>query len=1378
MLPLWAQDITFENVTLPPGSDPHDMFDIRQDPQGYLWVATTMGLMRYNGYNWSTYQHDPKNTHSLINDNVKTVCPTRDGLVWVGTWGMGLDCLDPETGKVTHHQLVNRKDYNYGENHIACILEDRKGNLWVGAKSGLYRRDAKTGRFVHYASRAQDSTSLSHPQVNVIYEDQEGTLWIGTGDPEANQPLGGGLNKLDPQTGRFTRYLHQPTNVHSLVDNRILALFEDSRGTFWVGTAGNGLHTMDRKKGQFTRFPYQENHPEKLSRPYSKLKEIRETSFNGFGIRFIVEDPTGAIWIGTYDGGANRFEPTSGRVTHFETPADGLPDYNLLSAYRTREGVLWMGTLLGHLIKVVTRPKLITRVNTSSGVHIFREDSAGTLWMGTISGLIAREPVSTSSRAWLRQISEQTSLLTDHVTRLDPDQQGNWWISTWRNGLYCYQPADQRFIHYQHDSLQTASLSPGEVIGVYQDRSGTRWVPTKGGLDRIDDLSGQFTHYRHDPNDSTSISASSCLQVLEDHTGAFWVATNGGGLNLLDRATGKFTLTNIPRWEVITQLLEDASGTLWVSASSGLYRYDQLGKRFLPFLDPGSGKTFPFVRALLEDNGGNLWAATPNGIVAIDTPRDSLRWFGANYGIPPGEDIFFGSRYKSRDGTLFFGSMDKYFHFRPEALLKSRPIPPMLVLSALRVRNHLVTSQPNGPLRESLAKAATIHLAHDQSIFSLDFVAIDYRHPDQHLYTYRLENYDLGWRPVSSERTANYYNVPPGEHRFRIRAANSDGIWVEKEVMILIAPPWWRTTWAYALYVLAFAGIFYGGWQTLLGRERAKNKRKLTQLKAEQLLEIERLKSRFFANISHELRTPLTLILSPLEKKLRTLEANHPDQADFRLMQRNGQRLLHLVNQLLDLSKLEAGKMKLETQQGDLVPFFHRITDAFASLAEDRKIHFTVLAPAESRWVSFDADKLEKILNNLLSNAFKFTLAHGEVTAILTLKFSLTPLILPSEKVFLQAEFTVQDTGIGISPQQLELIFDRFHQVDNSLTREQEGTGIGLSLTRELVELHEGTIVVNSEPGKGSQFVVTLPLELVPLWKQDGTEPAQEESYPAFNAIPIQRAERVITKEVAPLESNHQVPLVLVVEDNADLRQFISQSLTEFSFFEVIEAINGVEGLHQALEHIPDLIISDIMMPQMDGIALCHKLKTDEKTSHIPIVLLTAKASGDSKVEGLETGADDYLTKPFQLRELMVRLHNLIEGRRKLRERYSRQVRVQPKDIAITSADERFLTRAMVLLEQHIGEVDFSVERLGKEIGMSRMQLYRKLQALTGQSPSDFIKTMRLQYAAQLLVKNSGTVSEISYQVGFSSHSYFSKCFAEQYGRTPSEYVADQAPTS
>jgi signal transduction histidine kinase/ligand-binding sensor domain-containing protein/DNA-binding response OmpR family regulator len=1366
---LSAQNAFLETVSMPPGIDPLWIADIRQDGRGYLWLATGAGLLRYDGYNWTVYQHDPKNPNSIAGDQVRSICPTREGLIWVGGWSAGLDCLNPETGKITHYQVVKRKEYKYEENAISGLLEDHLGNLWVGTVGGLYRFEKSTGKFIPYRSIAKDPKTISHPQVASIFEDRDSTIWVGTGEPGGTKTMEGGLNKLDRKTSTFTRYMHSPGDSNSLIENRVLAIFEDSRGTFWIGTGGDGLHTLDRKTGKFTRYPFQEAHPDRLSRPFPKEKNLR--SYPTTGIRFILEDPVGSIWIGALDAGANRYNPKSGLVTSYKTVESGLPDFNLLSALRTRDGTLWVGTIPGHLIKITTKESLIKEVKMRSGIHYFEEDSTGTLWIGSIVGLLTGGFVSKKASEWLGEVAKQTSLTSDHVTRLNSDRQGNRWISTWNNGLYRYEPPTGghsmgKFTHYLHDSTNASSISPGEAAGYYQDRAGTNWVLTAGGLDKLDTRSGKFTHYRHDEQDSTSISNSYILAVVEDRTGAFWIGTNGGGLNLMDRKTGKFK--HFMPWQIITQLVEDAAGTLWVASTTGLHYYDRKRGIFVAFNDPDTGKPLSFARALVEDNQNNLWVAITNGIGAISADRRSFRLFGINYGIFPGEDFFFGGSYKRRDGSIYFGSMDKFFHFQPAELLQHRPIAPSLNFAAFRVHNRAIT-----------LRTEPIELAYHQNVFSIDFAVIDFRHPELHLYTYKLENYDPEWHTISAGRTADYANVPPGNYKLHVRAANSDGIWVEKSIAILISPPWWRTNWAYAMYFLILAGLFYGGWQALLRRERAKNALKIKEIQAQQSLEMDRLKSDFFTNVTHEFRTPLTLIISPLEHWLSEISESDPYAPQFQSMLRNGKSLLHLVNQLLDLSKLEAGKMPLDTQPGDLIHFINRVAGSFHALAESRGIKYQVAVPEGNLWLKFDAHKLEKVLNNLLSNAFKFTPHDGQVS----LSLKLSPLSTLHQKSFekptISAEIKIKDNGTGISTDQLERIFDRFYQIDSSLGRDHEGSGIGLAIARELVELHQGTIAVSSKPGEGSEFVVSLTLEMLHSAQigELGALPVNSKISQYYENIEASISKIAMQDFSDP---DHEIPLILVVEDHTDLRDFIKRSLNEHGIYRVIEAGNGSEGYKLAQEQIPDLIISDIMMPspegtshKLDGLDLCRRLKNDRNTSHIPVILLTAKTTIENKLQGLSTGADEYLTKPFEVRELLIRVGNLIEGRRQLKERYRHEVILQPANISISSVDEQFLSRALTIIEQFMSDENFNVETFGKEIAMSRMQLYRKLQALTGQSPSDFIRTIRLQRAAQLLSSNAGTVSQIALQVGFASHSYFSKCFQEQFGKTPSAFVAE-----
>ena len=1132
---LLAQLMTFSHVNLPPGPTSW-VTDLKQDQQGYLWMATARGLHRYNGYEWISFFQNPA---SPDDNAIESVCPTRDGLVWVGTRGLGLDCLNPETGHVSHHRLAGRSEPNMIENFITVLYEGRDGTLWVGTHNGLYRRDPKTGRFIHYAHNPRDPTSLSHNQVRVIYEDRQGTLWIGTGDPRVTTPEEGGLNKLDSQTGRCIRYRHNPNDPNSLIDNRVRAIFEDSRGTFWVGTWGDGLHTMDRQTGRFTRHRYDPAHPERLSRPY--LKNRRSEAF--WGVSFIQEDPSGGIWIGAYAGGLNRYDPSTGRVTHYETglgQSGGPIANNQWSACRSRDGVLWLGAASGQLMKAVPTEEPIPFFSAPSAINTFHEYATGKFWLGTHAGLIEHASEGKATHPFFQQAARQTTLLTDHVHTFYVDRRGDYWISAWSAGLYHYATRSGQFTHYRHDPARPTSLSPGPVATTYEDRQGTLWVMTGGGLDRLNRQTGQFTHFRHNPNDSTTISPGMNTAALEDRTGQFWVGTYGsGGLNRMNRQTGTFT--HYLKDNSIAQMREDADGTLWVIAFLGnLYQFNRQQNVFKPFLDPNSGKPLTGAKSLVEDDDHNLWVGTTAGLVRINRQRNSLNLFGPNYGFRGAESIYDASTYKSREGMVLFGGADGYYRFQPAQLPPTRSIPPPVVLSALRIANRTVDPAPDGPLRGPLTQAKTVYLAHNQNAFAFDFAALDYRHPEQTQYTYFLENYEPTWRSMSSERTANYYNIPPGEYVFWVKAGNSDGSWARKGITIIISPAWWRTWWAYVLFAALLSGSiwsFIGYRSRALRQENRLLEDKVTlrtkQLQTSidelkntqnQLIQTEKMASlgELTAGIAHEIQNPLNFVtnfsevsvelVSELKEEAqagRTGEllalADELTQSLQRITQ-HGQRASSIVRGMLEHSRSTTG----EKRSIDL----NALTEEYLRLAyhgfraKDKEFN------AELR-MDFDPDlpkaevvpqEISRVLLNLFTNAFYAVQQRqkngqagspdwfpdrngryrtgmpdhnaprfpaGTGAGPLTGLNSYRPTVtVQTRGGGGQTEIRVIDNGTGIPEAVKAKIFQPFFTTKPT----GEGTGLGLSLSYDIITKgHGGTLTVASTEGEGTEFIVRLP---------------------------------------------------------------------------------------------------------------------------------------------------------------------------------------------------------------------------------------------------------------------------------------------------------------
>jgi signal transduction histidine kinase/CheY-like chemotaxis protein/AraC-like DNA-binding protein len=843
---------------------------------------------------------------------------------------------------------------------------------------------------------------------------------------------------------------------------------------------------------------------------------------------------------------------------------------------------------------------------------------------------------------------------------------------------------------------------------------------------------------------------------------------------------------------------------LWLATNSGLKRFDKETERFDAYTIK-HGLTSNEICSILSENLGNLWLGTDLGITKVILDKEGRDVIGfRNYDFQDGLNatnycFFYGhNAFKNSRGEMFFAGTDGFNIFHSKNLNNPTP-PPVKITNFLINFKPVSFRDPDSPLQAPISLTREIVLPYQDNTFSFELAALDYHTPEKNLYAYKMHGFQENWINLGSNRTALFTHVPPGEYTFRAKAANSDGVWNEEGVSLklIIAPPWWRTWWAYSIYVLLTLGMIYGLRRYENSRREAKYKFELKLIETQKLLELDQMKSRFFANISHEFRTPLSLILGPLEKVLSKINDKILRKNLF-MMHRNAIQLLKLINELLDLSKLESGQMKLQTNQLNIIQLLKNNLAFFESAANDRGINLKFFSEQESVMGFFDADKLQKIFVNLISNAIKFTPSGGEVLVSVVIKNENIPPcpyppagghLRPSKggvKVVSLFEgglrgmlkISISDTGIGIPQQGLDQIFDRFYQVDDSSTKNTQGSGIGLALTKELVELHRGTINVKSDDGKGTTFTVQLPLGKDHLKPEEITKTPLRLRFPKGQAMTnaLMTNDQVTNDQIinAPLTTPQLTtqPLtntpetILIIEDNTDMRAFIRDNLEED--YNVLEAEDGEQGINIAFDVIPDLIVSDVMMPKMNGFQVCQKLKTDERTSHIPVILLTAKAEAENKIQGLETGADDYLLKPFYPKVLKVRIQNLIELRRKLRLRFSNITMVKPDELDITSVDKKFVQRLMDIIESHLSEESFGVEELCKEIGMSSPSLWRKIQGLFNKNPNQFIRSIRLQHARQMLEENAGNIAEICFAVGFNHPSYFARCFQEHFGKSPS----------
>ena len=1379
---LRPQNAEYRRLTVADGLPSNYVRALMQDSRGFMWFGTLDGLARYDGHEFVVYQHDPHDSTSLSNNWIFSLLEDRTGAIWIGTQN-GLNRLDPVTGSIKRYYFHPPGSTAPARLRVYDIYEARDGTLWVsvfGEEGGLYRYDRRRDTFIGFHHDPEDSTTLSTNLLQDIVEDRFGYLWISAAR--------GGINRFDPETGKVMRFLqHEEAPVSShygIVDSSgiiwfsvwsdlirvdprtlklelirlkgfergaasldLISLFQDSRGRYWI--IGDPVGHFYPDSGTFRPLPLS---PDGIDRRYTPWRAIEDRSHN--------------LWIATLAGGVFWLDLKPRYITHYRHnpySANSLNSDNIRMLHESRTGDIWIITASNGICRFDPETETFERFAhdpqdpTSLGdnlIYAVLEDHTGTMWFGTFRGGLNRfNPETRDFTRFGDDPGDPKSLAAQNIWSLGEDDRGNIWIGTGQSTIIKFDPRRERFSRYYPVNKEVG----WRIWQIFSGRSGYLWVHGyKDDLYRVDPRTVDVVRIQR-PRDFPYPFHS---VMLQSHDGRLWGGR--GALFELEPGEERYKAHILNRragtpsnYEYFYDIVEDEEGMLWCGTASGLYKFDSAQRKVIAYYTQADGLPSSIIFRILPGSDGELWLVTAKALSIFREnapPEQRFQNLGPEQGVI---NSWLGMRealLKASNGDIYWGGDNGLYRFR-SGTSGANPYAPPVRLTGFRLFNRPVK------LDSSISDIKTIHLRHNQNFFTLQFAALEFTNPKQNRYAYRLEGFDDAWREAGNRHEAHYTNVPPGTYTFRVKASNNDGVWNEEgaSVRIIISPPWWRTGWAYAGYAVLLVLVLYGLRRFELRRIHLRNELKRREFEARKLQEMDEMKSRFFANISHEFRTPLTLILGPLETLVSKI-SDRELRKSLRLMRRNALRLQRLINQLLDLSKLQAGRMALRAQRMDLVAFTRTLVQSFASLAERKRIRLSFSTGEKTLAVYADRDKLEKILSNLLSNALKFTPENGRVAVQVSRSAA------DGDE---WAEIAVRDSGPGIEREHLEKIFERFYQVDDSGRREQEGTGIGLALARELVDLHRGRILVDSEPGAGATFFVRLPLgraHLEPHEVIEG-EPAEE------IGAEIAGGDSEPQEEVAPSKpAPKDAPLLLLVEDNPDVRLYMRGRLQDR--YRIIEAEDGIVGFERALAEIPDLIISDVMMPHLDGFALCRKLKTDPRTCHIPVILLTARASGGSKIEGLETGADDYVTKPFNADELRVRVKNLIEQRRRLRERFQREFILKPREEAVSSADDRFLCRAMEVVEAHLDDAGFSAEQFARELGLSATHLYRRLKALTGYSATEFVRMVRLKRAAYLIERGRGNMAEIAYEVGFNNPSYFAARFREVYGVSPSEYAA------
>jgi signal transduction histidine kinase/ligand-binding sensor domain-containing protein/AraC-like DNA-binding protein len=1319
--------------------DDNSMHRLIRDQDGILWISSANGLEKYDGYGCKVYRNIPDDPTS-ISSNVTSVVRFDSGKrLWVGSWETGLSVFDPSRERFVNFTPRWGDSSWLQAKSVYAILEDRRGTLWVGTLAGVVRIDIPTSANIYgIDSLAGHIRFTSVPlgpkdiEVSDICERSDGKLLVSSL---------GGLFVLDPATLSVSRPTFAGAAGRRLDSLGIACMYQESDGTLWLGTFAEGLFRVSWRSAAVLNYRHQKN----------DILSIRSDQISD-----IVRDRQGTLWIATPEG-LDRFSPDLGHCDPYLTWGQ-TPQGQAIALSVDTTSTLWAGANAGGIFFVSPKsrrfphygvPEQNGRMTGYATVNLDRE---GNYWFMSWAGRLSR--IDIANLTVLRTIDlfkgKSPDLTWPDRTISLIDAQGDFWYGTNGLGLYRVNLATGHVRNYRYAS-QFGNRP--EVMSIAQGPGDTLWLSGgECGLMKFSPASGEFW----------SLGTVRTNTIMRARDGKMWVTTEHDGVMVIDPVTGKTDRyvhdPSNPRslsGDRTRLTYEDSSGRIWICATSTINLWDPATNSFSRFTNPaltGTKHIFP----LGADRKGRLWVRNiPHGLEILDPATGIFTDFDPSDGVcgaVRAMEIL-------DDGMVLLAGTGINI-VDPESIQLRRP-PPVLLITRLTVND-----------KPTLAPALTggtgsMLLDHYQNVIEFEFAAIDIDAPHLVRYTYKLEGLEEEWVKPEGRRFVRYPGLRPGEYLFKVRAVSMRNEWPDQETSLVIgiAPPWWQSRWAFAAYAGILIGLLYVGYRLRLRGIQLKQQAAMDHFKAEHLAEVDRLKSRFFANVSHEFRTPLTLIRGPLNGML-AVETEEKKIQSLNMMQRSSQRLLRLINQLLDLSKLEAGAMTLRASRMNIVPLVKGIANLFESSAGLRGISIAVVSDREEIEVYCDRDVLEKILTNLLTNAFKFTADEGKVE-VRVFTTSTDPLDKLHEGGWIT--ITVADSGIGISPDQLEKIFDRFYQVDASQTREHEGSGIGLALVKELVELHHGTIRVESKRGNGTTFTVNLPLGRNHL-RDDEVIDVPVSAEPTLEEVHIADVDQNVedrNDEPEFEKAKGDKSIVLIIEDNADVRAYLKDYLV--APYDVPEARDGEEGIAKALEIIPDLIISDVMMPKKDGYEVCKTLKRDEKTSHIPIILLTAKAASENKIEGLEIGADDYLIKPFEPKELLARVKNLIELRRRLRERFSTSVPLKPGEIAVTSTDDAFLQRSKAIVEGRMGDEKFGVEEFASELFMSRSQLHRKLTALTNLSASDFIRYLRLHRAMDLLKSGAGTISEIAYSVGFTDPSHFSRSFHRQFGVTPSE---------
>ncbi|MBN2524271.1 MAG: response regulator [Bacteroidales bacterium] len=1345
---LYSQDseIKFRQITVEDGLSQNWIRCISQDKYGFMWFGTRDGLNRYDGYNFKIYKLDQKLKNSLSNNHIKVIFEDSRGNLWIGAQG-GLNIYDRKRdefiplsftldysieaiaelssgdlliGSPEGLFFIDQEDMSFKElnteMYVNAILIDNNNNIWLGTYSGLCLFNQADCSVQVFRNRKDDKKSISENIIRSMAQDSQGRIWVGTDTK--------GLNLLryikeDPFHPEFINYSNHPDDPESIGKGAVLALLDDKEGNLWIGLENGGLDIIELDDFKENRCVFK----------HYLHNEGDSYSISNNSIHSIYRDKSGTIWAGTYAMGINYYNKLLHKFEHYK-----------------------------HL------PNNSHSINNNHVNVIY--DEADKLWIGTEGGLNVLDKKRKTIKHYTYDFRDDKTIGADPVWSILRDSYGNMWIGTWSGGLNLFDETSSTFTRYLHDENDENSIGGNSVFGLAQDQEGNLWIASMlGGLNRYDYGTNTFKSYLHEDG-KNSISNNWVRDILISSYNEVWMSTMKA-VDVFDINTGLFRSythdvsdTTSISYNGAVVIFEDSKRNIWIGTESGLNVYRRESNTFKSYFEE-DGLPNNALTGICEDDNGNLWLSTNHGISkfvdGIHQPecpefKNYDMWDGLQ-----GNEFNRRSFCKGIDGRMYFGGTNGYNVFHPDSIKDNKWIPDV-VLTGFYINNQSVDYRDkNSPLTENIHIAKEIRLLPKHMVFTIEYAALNYIASEKNHYAFILEGFEKEWNNVGTQRTATYTNLDPGRYVFKVKASNNDGYWNKegRSLVITILPAWWQTWWAKALYALFILLALYFFRKYTLISVNFKNQLWKEHLQREKTEELNRMKIRFFTNISHELRTPLTLISGPIEQLIN----KGSKSKELELIKRSVFQLRKLVDQILDFRKIDSEEMPVKMQENDIVSCIKQTIFGFFDYAEQKGIKVIFRSGIHKLNMDFDKEKIDKIFTNLLMNALNYTQPGGTVSVNLTVHDE-KPV---KNEIHLVIE--ISDTGKGIPKLEIDKIFNRFYTSDNQ-NDTLVGTGIGLHLTKSLVEMHGGEINVTSKEKEGTVFTVVLPA-------RNGKLEIARKEIVLQNNISGKSSKMKVENQKSKIESHKKT--IIVIDDNIDICSFIESIL--ISEFNIIKEINPEQGMELILKYMPDLVISDVMMPGMNGFELCERIKSDIRISHIPVILLTAKATVEDHILGFDTGADEYIYKPFDIKLLRSRVRNMIRQKEVLRKHLIGMDGKINSDISVNSLDKSFMDKIFNIILDNHHNPDFTVNNIIDEIGMSRSVFYKKFKALSNSSIHDLIKQIRLKKACDLMNDNSLTIAEVAYRSGFNDPSYFSRVFRETYQVTPKDYILQKNTT-